>query len=207
MVGEMNQSGGEGNQRPTDLPLEEFLNAFTAAQAQASTNNQRLFDEVLARLIANLTQETRLLLEVVKALQTSGQTGQPRVPPEIREAVERYKADVRSRGGDAPEIVGRGLVVCSKCQALNGQGSRFCDQCGADLPQERGTGPLACPSCGTMNMQYARFCKQCGIEQLPRMEPTFMLCPSCGELNDLDSEFCIQCGVALLKQALQETSN
>jgi class 3 adenylate cyclase len=46
-------------------------------------------------------------------------------------------------------------MTCARCEAVSGEGSRFCESCGAPL--------LApCPRCGVEVAAGARFCRQCG---------------------------------------------
>jgi len=46
-------------------------------------------------------------------------------------------------------------VRCSKCDADNREGARFCDKCGAGLSPK-------CPSCQAENRSGAKFCDACG---------------------------------------------
>src|SRR5881296_4141630 len=46
-------------------------------------------------------------------------------------------------------------MKCSRCQAQNDAGSRFCEDCGARLE-------TACPSCGTPVTPGKKFCRSCG---------------------------------------------
>ena len=51
---------------------------------------------------------------------------------------------------------------CSRCDAENPAGMRFCGQCAAPLP-------LACPSCGVVGAPEQKFCGQCGA----RLDPLY----------------------------------
>jgi class 3 adenylate cyclase/tetratricopeptide (TPR) repeat protein len=53
-------------------------------------------------------------------------------------------------------------IRCTRCEAENRAGRRFCADCGAALPR-------ACPSCGFVNQIDERFCGGCGavLEPLP----------------------------------------
>src|SRR5437899_3903550 len=46
-------------------------------------------------------------------------------------------------------------MKCSRCQAENDPGARFCEDCGARLE-------AACPSCGTPVTPGKKFCRSCG---------------------------------------------
>jgi class 3 adenylate cyclase len=46
-------------------------------------------------------------------------------------------------------------MKCSRCQAENEPGSRFCEDCGVRLE-------VACPTCGTPVLQGKKFCRSCG---------------------------------------------
>ncbi len=46
-------------------------------------------------------------------------------------------------------------MKCSRCQAENDAGARFCEDCGARLE-------AACPSCGTPVTPGKKFCRSCG---------------------------------------------
>jgi class 3 adenylate cyclase len=54
-------------------------------------------------------------------------------------------------------------MTCSRCQAENREGRRFCAECGASLA-------LACPACGFSNEPNERFCGGCGASM--RSSPT-----------------------------------
>src|SRR5207237_9367077 len=45
-------------------------------------------------------------------------------------------------------------MICPRCRAENGSGSRFCGQCGAPLS-------AVCDVCGSVNPPENRFCGQC----------------------------------------------
>jgi hypothetical protein len=46
-------------------------------------------------------------------------------------------------------------VKCPRCQAVNQDDARFCDECGARLG-------LTCPSCGAPTVAGKKFCRSCG---------------------------------------------
>lgn len=46
-------------------------------------------------------------------------------------------------------------MICPTCHAVNPDGARFCNNCGARLPE-------GCPNCGHANPQGAKFCNKCG---------------------------------------------
>ena len=46
-------------------------------------------------------------------------------------------------------------MTCTRCDAVSGEGSRFCGDCGAPLH-------AACPRCGVEVAAGARFCRHCG---------------------------------------------
>lgn len=50
-------------------------------------------------------------------------------------------------------------VVCSKCGALNKNGSKFCISCGEKIKQT-----VLCPNCGVECPQSAKFCPNCGCK-------------------------------------------
>jgi class 3 adenylate cyclase/tetratricopeptide (TPR) repeat protein len=52
-------------------------------------------------------------------------------------------------------------TTCDGCGHENGQGRRFCGQCGAPL------GGLTCASCGRENEPGERFCGECGLPLVP----------------------------------------
>jgi class 3 adenylate cyclase/tetratricopeptide (TPR) repeat protein len=86
---------------------------------------------------------------------------------------------------------------CSRCQAENPAGAKFCGQCGAPL----GAG---CPSCGAANPSENRFCLQCGASLSttglqapaspePRTAPIPILTPTGtlpGEMKQVSVLFC-----------------
>ena len=47
-------------------------------------------------------------------------------------------------------------VNCPSCQAANGNGARFCNQCGTSLI------PVKCAQCGASVPSGGKFCGQCG---------------------------------------------
>lgn len=47
-------------------------------------------------------------------------------------------------------------IACPNCNALNSQGAKFCQQCGASLI------PSGCKQCGTSLPPGAKFCSRCG---------------------------------------------
>ncbi|MFP4343960.1 MAG: zinc ribbon domain-containing protein [Anaerolineales bacterium] len=49
------------------------------------------------------------------------------------------------------------MIRCSKCGALNRDGSRFCNDCGAPLQKTH----IRCPACGTMNPVVNVYCDHC----------------------------------------------
>src|SRR2546428_1280579 len=51
-------------------------------------------------------------------------------------------------------------MKCSRCQAQNDAGARFCEDCGARLE-------AACPSCGTPVTPGKKFCRSCGAALTP----------------------------------------
>ena len=57
-------------------------------------------------------------------------------------------------------------VKCSRCQAENPSGTRFCGQCGASLA-------AVCPSCGTSSSPDNKFCGQCGTPLDKPAQPRF----------------------------------
>jgi Double zinc ribbon/Adenylate and Guanylate cyclase catalytic domain len=48
-------------------------------------------------------------------------------------------------------------IPCTRCQADNREGRRFCAECGAPLP-------TPCPECGFLNEPEEKFCGGCGIQ-------------------------------------------
>jgi ribosomal protein L40E len=46
-------------------------------------------------------------------------------------------------------------VICSKCNAENAAGAKFCIECGEPLKRR-------CPKCGLANPSNAKFCQECG---------------------------------------------
>ncbi len=48
-------------------------------------------------------------------------------------------------------------MICSACQAINPEGARFCNNCGARLP-------AGCPNCGHVNQPGSKFCNTCGFK-------------------------------------------
>jgi class 3 adenylate cyclase/tetratricopeptide (TPR) repeat protein len=46
-------------------------------------------------------------------------------------------------------------VTCPSCETVNGDGAKFCVECGTPLK-------LACPSCGAAHASGQRFCAECG---------------------------------------------
>src|SRR2546428_2203894 len=59
-------------------------------------------------------------------------------------------------------------MKCSRCQAQNDAGARFCEDCGARLE-------AACPSCGTPVTPGKKFCRSCGAALTP--EPSRFTSP------------------------------
>src|SRR5262249_58969102 len=59
----------------------------------------------------------------------------------------------RGVGGGGASPLGDSGVTCTRCQAENPEGTRFCGQCAAPL------GAL-CPQCGAANPAGNRFCGQ-----------------------------------------------
>ncbi len=49
------------------------------------------------------------------------------------------------------------MIRCSKCGALNRDGSRFCNECGGELQAAR----IRCPMCGAVNPVGSVFCDKC----------------------------------------------
>jgi predicted amidophosphoribosyltransferase len=52
-------------------------------------------------------------------------------------------------------MLGGSGMKCSRCQAENDAGARFCEDCGARLE-------AVCPSCGTVVTPGKKFCRSCG---------------------------------------------
>ncbi len=63
---------------------------------------------------------------------------------------DRYDQNFRNSPAGPPG------VECAKCGALNADGVRFCQQCGASL------GPTKCASCAGDISPTAKFCPNCG---------------------------------------------
>ena len=60
------------------------------------------------------------------------------------------------------------LRTCFVCKAVNPEGARFCEECGAKLgepPREY------CTACGTMNQPSMKFCGECGARLVEHTPP------------------------------------
>ncbi len=84
-----------------------------------------------------------------------------------------WKADQGKGGGSK----------CPKCQSLNQEGQKFCNNCGYKLVEE-----IECIKCGKSIPQGTRFCPECGAKQViecgkckTELAPGSKFCPSCGE--------------------------
>ena len=55
------------------------------------------------------------------------------------------------------------MIRCPKCNTLNRDSSRFCNECGAPLHKTR----IRCPQCGTLNPVGNIFCDHCHTRLLP----------------------------------------
>jgi len=61
-------------------------------------------------------------------------------------------------------------MKCPKCQFVNPEGARFCNDCGSKLE-------ITCPKCGKVNPSGSKFCNECGQklekeEAIERKEPS-----------------------------------
>lgn len=58
-------------------------------------------------------------------------------------------------------------IICTKCQAMNLETSKYCINCGNELKKELkvkeiNPNPIICPECKTENKETAKFCIGCG---------------------------------------------
>jgi len=86
---------------------------------------------------------------------------------------------VRREADPAPQI------SCSKCNAANPPGTRFCGGCGVML-NPAGSASMTCDKCGARVPRGAKFCPDCA-------DP-INACPSCGEDNSVSAMKCRSCG-------------
>ncbi|MGE4282670.1 MAG: SPFH domain-containing protein [Clostridia bacterium] len=77
--------------------------------------------------------------------------------------------------------------TCSKCGAMNAEGTKFCSDCGEKLV----TAKIECYSCRTLVDDNVKFCPNCGNSMTKR------ICPSCNKENTPGTKFCSECGTKL----------
>ena len=61
-------------------------------------------------------------------------------------------------------------MPCPRCQTVNPEGAKFCQNCGQALQRK-------CPNCGTMNAPEAKFCMNCGWNLAPTASPVAPAAP------------------------------
>lgn len=57
---------------------------------------------------------------------------------------------------------GADAIMCSKCNAPNRLGDKFCSSCGAAIITEAVAEGKTCPTCGASLKEDAKFCVRCG---------------------------------------------
>lgn len=78
-------------------------------------------------------------------------------------------------------------ITCRKCGTLNGDGVKFCSNCGEKLI----TSKIECYSCKTLVDDNMKFCPNCGCSLLKK------ICPNCNKENQPGTKFCSECGTKL----------
>lgn len=75
---------------------------------------------------------------------------------------------------------------CPECGMQNGDGAKFCCNCGFKFPSSE----LLCPECGAKLSPGAKFCSNCGYK-------VESFCPECGAKLSPGAKFCPECGKKL----------
>jgi len=57
---------------------------------------------------------------------------------------------------------GADAIMCSKCNAPNRVGDKFCSSCGSTIVTEAVSEGKTCPACGASLKEDAKFCVRCG---------------------------------------------
>lgn len=86
-------------------------------------------------------------------------------------------------------MVGQKKVICSACNTVNPEGSKFCGNCGEPLVKKTNI----CSNCGAEIVPGMKFCGQCGSP----VSPIIKHCPNCGVEAASDIKFCGACGTKL----------
>ncbi|WP_438349277.1 SPFH domain-containing protein [Paenibacillus sp. FA6] len=76
---------------------------------------------------------------------------------------------------------------CSKCGALNAEGTKFCSNCGDKLEIVK----IACHSCGVLVNEHMKFCSDCGCSLAKKV------CSGCNKENPSGTKFCSDCGTKM----------
>ena len=77
-------------------------------------------------------------------------------------------------------------LICSKCNAINPEGMKFCGECGTEL-----TPPgKKCSNCGNLVPEGMKFCGECGTPVAPQKKH----CMNCGQELTPEAKFCGYCG-------------
>lgn len=77
-------------------------------------------------------------------------------------------------------------LICSKCNAVNPEGMKFCGNCGSELVEPG----KVCSSCGAVVPPGMKFCGVCGTPVTPQKKH----CPNCGQELSGEAKFCGACG-------------
>lgn len=118
--------------------------------------NRFINGEPVAEEVLEACESARAHLEAAAQMQAEID----RIRMEKEAEAERIRLEREAEMAAAREEAPAG-ITCPNCGMENGEGTKFCCECGTRLPlqepQER-----YCPSCGTAVQPGMRFCSECG---------------------------------------------
>lgn len=137
-----------------DSPInDDKLQAIAGEISELETSRQTLLSEIGEKILPELAGRPEF------AELTAKLNGIAKHIDELkRQEAELLEEKARREKEEKERLMKR---TCFRCKAVNPEGSKFCEECGAKLgepPREY------CKICGTMNPDGMKFCGECGAK-------------------------------------------